>query len=136
MDEHLRRTLYLPVDRNSLATMMVLFDFADSTTSTAQRGETYIAPQALYLMNNAFFEKRAANLAKLLLNKQDLSDKDRIAYGVLRAWGRPAEPEEVEQFLSFVAKHPAGQASGDKPSPAWIALCRLLLASNNFFYID
>ncbi|MGH9627542.1 MAG: PSD1 and planctomycete cytochrome C domain-containing protein, partial [Bryobacteraceae bacterium] len=48
MDEHLRRTVYLPVDRNSLATMMVLFDFADSTTTVGQRGETYIAPQALY----------------------------------------------------------------------------------------
>jgi hypothetical protein len=135
MDEHFRRTLYLPVDRNNLATMMVLFDFADSTTSTGQRGETYIAPQALYLMNNDFFRERAVTFAKRLLQPPDATDRARIEDGVLRAWGRHASPEETDELLAFVRNHPRSSEHLDVPA-GWVALSRLLLESNNFFYID
>jgi hypothetical protein len=137
MDEHLRRTLYLSIDRNNLANMMVLFDFADSTTATGQRGETYVAPQALYLMNDDFVHKRAVTFAKLLVDKyKEDADSDRIEKAILRAWGRPAAPDEVEQLKDFLSKYPQQDAAGDGPPPAWIALSRLLLVSNNFFYID
>ncbi len=129
LDEHFRRTLYLPVDRNGLATPMVLYDFADSTTATGQRGETYIAPQALFLLNSDFFAQQAAVLAKNLQAREG-SDEQRIEHGILQAWGRPATPEETSQLLAFVNGHPKGRDAG------WAALGRLLLESNNFFYID
>lgn len=131
MDEHFRRTLYLPVDRNGLATPMVLFDFADSTTATGQRGETYTAPQALYLMNNDFFQQQAATFAKRLLDLPDVADRQRIEQGVLLAWGRPAAEKETQQMLEFIARYPTGD-----PATAWAALGRLLLESNHFFYVD
>lgn len=135
MDEHFRRTVYLPVDRNNLATMMVLFDFADSTTSTGQRGETYIAPQALYLMNNEFFEQRAVGFAKRLLERRDLTDRERIGHGVLHAWGRSASEEEMDLMLKFLAEYPKRADQGEVPR-AWVGLCRLIVESNNFFYVD
>jgi hypothetical protein len=137
MDEHLRRTIYLPVDRNSLATMMVLFDFADSTTATGQRGETNIAPQALYLMNDDFLRKRAETFARQVLSKyKTATDRQRVDNAVMHAWGRPADSEEIRQLTDFLADYPGDDAVADNPSPAWIALSRLLLVSNNFFYID
>jgi hypothetical protein len=135
MDEHFRRTVYLPVDRNNLATMMVLFDFTDSTTSTGQRGETYIAPQALYLMNNDFFRDRAVTFAKRLLKDPAASDRERIEEGVLRAWGRPASGEETTEMLAFLSGHPK-RADSQKIPAAWVSLCRVLLESNNFVYVD
>ncbi|HEU0123139.1 MAG TPA: DUF1549 and DUF1553 domain-containing protein [Bryobacteraceae bacterium] len=131
MDEHFRRTVYLPVDRNGLATPMVLFDFVDSTTATGQRGETYIAPQALYLMNNDFFQQQAAAFAKRLRDTPDLTDAQRIEQGILRAWGRPASEEETKQFLEFLTKYPNGNQEA-----AWNTVGRLLLESNTFFYVD
>jgi hypothetical protein len=131
MEEHFRRTVYLPVDRNALATPLVLFDFADSTTATGQRGETYIAPQALYLMNNDFFRQRAAAFAARLKALPELTDRERIEQAVLRAWGRPASAEETRQLLDFLAGYPKGDQDG-----AWATVARLLFESNNFFYVD
>jgi len=131
MDEHFRRTMYLPVDRNGLATMMALYDFADSTTATGQRGETYIAPQALYLMNNDFFQQQAAVFAKRLRDTPEMTDQQRIEQGILRAWGRPASAEETQQMLAFLAGYPGGNQDA-----AWTTLGRLLLESNHFFYVD
>ena len=135
MDEHFRRTVYLPVDRNGLASMMVLFDFPDSTTTTGQRGETYVAPQALYLMNNDFFRQQALAFTKRLLEKPGETNQERAKAGVLRAWGRPATNAEAEQMMAFLAGYPNGKDVDGVPAP-WLAMGRLLLESNNFFYID
>ncbi len=135
MDEHFRRTVYLPVDRNSLAAMMVLFDFPDSTTSTGKRGETYIAPQALYLMNNDFFRQQALTFARRLLAAPDLSSAARVEQGILRAWGRLASPPETEQLIAFLDGYPKRKDEDGVPA-SWLALGRLLLESNHFFYID
>ena len=138
MDDSLRRTLYLPVDRNQPATMMALADFVDSTTSAASREETYTAPQALYLMNNDFFDQRAQAFAQRLLQLEGLSDQQRIEQAVVRAWGRRATAAETEQLSAFLASYPRESAPpAEAEAPAeWVSLCRLLLASNNFFYID
>ena len=135
MDESMRRTLYLPVDRNQPATMMALADFVDSTTSAARREETYIAPQALYLMNNEFFEQRARTFAARLLEPAGLTDRERIERAVRQAWGRPAETAELDDLSRFVASYPSQRTEPEAPA-GWVSLCRLLLASNNFFYID
>ncbi len=135
MDESMRRTLYLPVDRNQPATMMALADFVDSTTSAARREETYIAPQALYLMNNDFFEQRARTFAARLLESAGLTDRERIEQAVRQAWGRPAETAELDDLSRFVASYPSRRTESAAPT-GWVSLCRLLLASNNFFYID
>jgi hypothetical protein len=136
MDDSLRRTLYLPVDRNQPATMMALADFVDSTTSSAGREETYTAPQALYLMNNDFFDQRARAFAKRLLGGEGMTERQRIERAVVLAWGRQASAAETEQINAFLAAYPRqGPAPSEAPAE-WVSLCRLLLASNNFFYVD
>ena len=135
MDEHFRRTLYLPVDRNGIASMMMLFDFPDSTTSTGKRGETYIAPQALYLINNDFFRQQALAFTRRLLEAPDITSQARIEHGILRAWGRPASQTETEQLTAFLDGYPKRKDEDGVPA-SWLALGRLLLESNNFFYVD
>jgi hypothetical protein len=149
MDLNSRRTIYLPVDRNRPISALTLYDFVDSTTSTTQRNETYIAPQALYLMNDKFFDERAAAFAKLLLERAGATDEQRIEEAALRAWGRRPSADEMADLRGYLDSYPAAEASrteaakvaaepaNDAPAPdAWVSLCRLVLASSNFLYVD
>src|SRR5690606_36039754 len=51
IDEHRRRSVYLPMVRNDLPEMLRLFDIADPELVTGRRPVTNVPAQALYLMN-------------------------------------------------------------------------------------
>jgi len=110
-----RRTVYLPLRRSNLPTLLNLFDFGDATTTCEGRSRTNVAPQALFMMNSAFVQERAANLAK------NITAEDK-AY--LRVLGRPATDEEKQTARSYIAKASAA------------SFFRVLLASNEFIYVD
>ena len=129
-DDSKRRTVYLPLRRSNLATLLTLFDFGDATTSTEIREQTNVAPQALYMMNSKFVAERARTLASKLM--ESAADEPARAR---RAWrtvlGRDAEPDEVQATLKYVAGFP----NGDGRLLAWTSFCRTLIASNDFIYI-
>jgi cytochrome c553 len=122
-----RRTVYLPLRRSNLPALLNLFDFGDATTSNDQRTRTNIAPQALFVMNSPFVAERAATLSANV-RKSAGSDRDHVAELYLRIYGRPATPAELDQALTFLA-------SGKLPNP-WTAFTRVLLGSNEFWYVD
>jgi hypothetical protein len=73
---------------------------------------------------------RAKNLAKKLVENDNLDNRRRVetAYSTVLA-RKPTEDEvtaALEYVKSFEAKH------GD----AWQSLCRILLSSNEFVYVD
>jgi hypothetical protein len=127
------RTVYLPVSRNGIFTPMVLNDFVDSTTSAGDRPETIVAPQALYLMNNAFVSAQADGLAKVLLAAGNASDDDRVRHAFRIVWNREPDTNDVERAVEFMKRYPAG-ANG--PSAAWSGFCRTLMSANQFHYIE
>jgi hypothetical protein len=49
--------------------------------------------------------------------------------------GRPASQEEQAQCLEFLEAY-AQRESSDGELKAWGALCRVLMTSNSFLYID
>ena len=59
-----RRTVYLPLRRANLPSLLNLFDFGDATTVTSKRANTNVAPQALFMMNSEFVEQRARTWRK------------------------------------------------------------------------
>ena len=61
-----RRTVYLPLRRANLPTLLNLFDFGDATTVTGKRSLTNVAPQALFMMNSEFVAERALKVAQLI----------------------------------------------------------------------
>ena len=65
--QHLRRSVYLPVIRNGRPEILKLFDVANAHESTSVRGETTVAPQALFMLNSPFVRTRAENLAMSLI---------------------------------------------------------------------
>jgi len=128
-DNSKRRTVYLQLRRSNLATLFSLFDFGDATTSTEIREQTNVAPQALYMMNSKFVAERSKALAKKIVQSESVDDArmQRLWQTVL---GRAPDSNEQAAARAYIAKFP-----GDA-SLAWASLCRTLIASNEFIYIQ
>lgn len=128
-----RRSIYLNVNRTALPEPMVLNDFVDSTTSAGERPETITAPQALFLMNSPFVAARASAFARKLLADSSLSSQDRIRKAALSAWTREPSDSDLQRLTTYIENYPAGT---ENPAAAWESLCRYLLSSNRFHYVD
>nr|MDQ2730860.1 DUF1553 domain-containing protein [Armatimonadota bacterium] len=136
-----RRSVYLPVIRNSVFDMFQAFDFGDPSLVNAHRASTTVAPQALYIMNSPFMVAQSQNFAAELLAGQAAGDPARIGTAYLRALGRPATPAETARALSFIERYssrltPIEPDLTKRRLRAWSAFCQAVLASNEFIYID
>jgi len=129
-----RRTVYLPLRRANLPTLMNLFDFGDATTPNGKRLLTNVAPQALFMMNSDFAFERADHLAKELLASAVESDTERLRRAYLRIVNRPPAAAEIDSALSYVRRY--AQKYGQSEAAGWQSLCHILLASNDFVYLD
>jgi hypothetical protein len=49
---------------------------------------------------------------------------------------RKAEKDEVEQALKYVATFKQKGSGENAEAKAWQSLCRVLMASNDFLYVD
>ena len=126
-----RRTVYLPLYRNRLPKLLGLFDFVDSTASTGQRSQTNVAPQGLFAMNSGFLDDLARGFAQRLLDGA-VDDAERVELAYRLALTRPPHVDERRRMENFVSGYPE---SSRKPA-AWQGLCRVLMASNEFHYVD
>ena len=137
-----RRTVYLPLYRNRLPKLLSLFDFVDSTSSTGQRSQTNIAPQGLFVMNSKFFDGRGRSFAERLLDRLSDADAARVERAYLMALARKPTADELRFSRDYVRNYPSSslqKISGETTDPqltAWQGLCRILMASNEFHYVD
>jgi Protein of unknown function (DUF1549)/Protein of unknown function (DUF1553)/Planctomycete cytochrome C len=129
-----RRTVYLPLRRANLPTLLNLFDFGDATTPNGKRLLTNVAPQALFMMNSDFVFERADKLAKELLAASATSDSDRLRRAYLRILNRAPEASETDAALSYVRGY--SQKYGHSEAAGWQSLCHILMSSNDFVYLD
>jgi hypothetical protein len=135
-DKTQRRTVYLPLYRNKLPGLLSLFDFVDATTASGKRTATNIAPQGLYAMNSEFMQKRARAFAEFLVQQPGLDTSKRIDMAYLRALGRKPRPDEIDQAFTFVENYPGGRDETESSVAAWEGFCHVLLASNEYHYVD
>jgi Protein of unknown function (DUF1553)/Protein of unknown function (DUF1549)/Planctomycete cytochrome C len=138
-DNH-RRSVYLPVIRNTVFDFFQVFDFAEPHVPNGKRANTVIAPQALYLMNSPFVQAQARAFAELLL-KEPGDDAERVRRAYLKAYGRPATDEEVAQAVEYVARYESAQARTEKDGSmrrpwAWQSFCQVLFAGSEFVYVN
>jgi hypothetical protein len=134
-----RRSVYLPVIRSDLYPVFQAFDFADPSVPNGVRAVTTVAPQALFMMNSKLMREQSRHLAEVLLGRRDLDDAGRIRVAYERAYGRPPSAAETGRALDFVRRceqAAADVAAGARPLRAWQSLCRVLLAANEFIYVE
>ncbi len=134
-EDQVRRTVYLPLRRANLPALLNLFDFGDATTPNGKRIVTNVAPQALFLMNSKFVAEQADALAKQVLGMAGLDAKQRVEQVYLRILNRPPAPAEVDNALSYAASF-RQRFPKTVDSDAWQSMARILLASNEFIYVD
>ena len=133
-----RRTVYLPVLRTNVYDFLTLFDFANPDLPTGSRVTTTVPTQALLMMNSPLVEDCARRLAARVLNDPQLeSGTQRLEAVYLRLFSRP--PLAPEQSLSFdflnASMELIDAGEEDRQLGAWSALCRTLMASNEFVYL-
>jgi hypothetical protein len=130
-----RRMVYIPLRRSNLPTLLNLFDFGDATVPLDKRPLTNVAPQALFMMNSEFVAARARNVAQSLLDDAELSGSARIERAYLRTLNRRPDAEETDTGLTYMAGLKS-RYDAVTELQAWQSLCRILIASNEFVYVD
>lgn len=123
-----RRSAFLMVQRQRRHPYLALFDGADPNASTPTRQATSVPTQALYFLNDPFFHSQAARVADALLTEPSDEARMRRAYRTL--FQREPTRMEHDRMHGFLENYP-----GD-PKERWSAVCRILLASNEFLFVE
>jgi hypothetical protein len=121
---HERRTIYRTWIRSARSPLLDVFDCPDPSTKTPDRAVTVTPLQALSLMNNAFMLRMSSRFADRLRTDagEDAAEQASRAFQI--AYGRDASPQERAQLSSFIEQHGLAE------------LCRVILNSNEFLYVE
>lgn len=136
--DSIRRSVYLPVFRNSLPPLYGVFDFADSSVSVGQRSRSTVATQSLVMMNHQWVIARADEAAEHWLESWknrsgDASDWMRENYR--RMLGREPTSGELSACLRYLELGD-GQTTGDLSKESLQSLIQGLFASIDFRYLE
>jgi hypothetical protein len=133
-----RRSIYLQVLRSNPLTMLLAYDQPVMETNCTRRVRSTVSTQALTLLNSDATVAYAEAFANRVL--REASDSP-IDYAMLVAFSRRITSEERGVLNDFVNAQQARYASrGDAldaaRSHAMTDLCQMLLAANEFLYVD
>ena len=132
-----KRSIYLPIVRNMLPDVLALFDAADPNGVTAQRNETTVASQSLFLLNSPFVREQSLAFAERLLSDSSHTDEQKIDLAHRLAFGRTASAEEQSAAKEYLAAYLKAISKSNNPQlAAWQSYCQTLLCSNEFMYVE
>lgn len=134
-----RRTIYGRVSRHDLGRLLKLFDFPAPNISADKRSDTTLPQQALFLINSPFMIAQSKILAARFSSEPTPSAQVHKAYELaLMRTPTDAEAARAVQFLSM--PEPTDPKAKNEQKTAALSraerLAQVLLASNEFFYID
>lgn len=139
-----RRTIYLPVIRSGVFDVLQTLDFPDPAMINGKRETSTVAPQALLMMNSDLIFEQTNHLVEQQMS-QSLDDAQRISVAYHRILKRAPELEEIISAATYVqnVRHKRQQISVASVSDeatadhsVWQSLCRVLISSNEFSYIE
>ena len=126
-----RRTLYGTIHRREMSTMLLTHDFPDPTAHSPRRQSTTTALQGLYALNGPLFLNRSESLAKRLAADVAGDDAERIQLAYRLLYAREPTSRETEIGLAYL-----GDSTGAERAAAWTQYAHVLLASNEFLFVD
>lgn len=132
-----RRALFMQRKRTEPLNLLEVFDAPPLNPACVNRTESTVVLQALTLLNADFSRSRARALAE----SHPVGRAENVAAALSRLFtdclGRPPEKEEIQAVLAFLGKQ--RDIYGGTPEAfkkAWTDCCQMVLASNEFLYID
>ncbi len=102
--ESSRRSLYMPIIRNELPSVLTVFDFADPDLVVGKRPVTNVPAQALFLMNSPFIMNASRNSALELCSDSTLTVGQLINRAYLRLLSRRPDAEEIQAAAEFLGQ--------------------------------
>lgn len=118
------RSVYLPIARNVQPETLAVFDFADPSSVLGARDTTIVPPQALYMLNGDFVNDQARAMAQRVMKEPDFDS--RFAMACRLAYCRDPHADELAD---------ARRLFGDDLA-TWTSICRALLSSADFLFVD
>jgi len=133
-----RRSIYVQVLRGNPLTMLQTYDQPVMETNCTRRGRSTVSTQALTLLNSDTAVTYAESFADRVLKE---APEAPVTRAVLLAYSREATADELLEFTNFLAQQQSRYtSSGEAPEviakKALIDLCHMMLASNEFVYVD
>jgi hypothetical protein len=121
--------------------MFQLFDATDATVPNGDRATTTVAPQALFMMNSNLVAQVSERLAAGLLAELKTDDAGRIGRLYKKAYGRSVTAEETAKAREFLGVwerelRRCEPDAGKCRARAWACLCQVVVAANEFLYIQ
>ena len=125
-----RRTVYLQSVRTGPGATDFgrVFDRADPGSIVGKRGESVVAPQALFFLNDPLVNEIARALASRIASEVTAAGEPRIRRLYALSLGRPPTQKELDVGSRFLARK-----GGDTE---WERYCQLIICQNEFLYID
>jgi hypothetical protein len=152
-----RRSVYIFVRRNLRYPMLQEFDSPNTFEVAHTRKNTVTAPQALDILNNNLILEWASGFAGRIMSESKSSTEswEQIDRAYKMTYGRGATPDELKTATAFLEQQTAVMAKrlasgGTKPpmptktpegmdparAAAFVDLCQMLFASNEFLYVN
>ena len=119
-----RRSIYRYIVRTTPDRFLTTLDCPDPANLTAQRHTTTTPLQSLTLYNNEFILKQAGYFADRLKQESGPHQEAQVHRAFKLAFGRSATDEETRLAMDLVNRQGV------------FSLCRALLNSNEFVYVD
>jgi len=127
-----RRSVYVPVFRNTLHDLFEVFDFSNPNLVSGQRSAGTLPTQALYLMNSPFVMEQSEATAEWLLAIPCDND-ERIRRAFERTLGRPPLDAELDLARDYVSL--PDDASPDQRRARWARFQQTLFGCLDFRYV-
>lgn len=133
-----RRSIYVQILRGNPLTMLQAHDQPVMETNCTRRSRSTVSTQALTLLNSDATVAWSVAFADRAL--QEAPDSP-VAFAALAAWSREARTDELNLLNEFVTEQQSrylssGEQSDTSRRKALADLCHMLLASNEFVYVD
>jgi hypothetical protein len=130
------RTVYAPVIRTELPSLLRVFDFADPDFVTGQRSETNVPAQALWMLNGEFVVAQSSRVVDRALKVELSTVGERVEQLYRLTLGRPPTPQEAMIAQKYVDEKGLESLTDDKAKVVWKDLVHAIFASSSFRMVD
>ncbi|MBC7853811.1 MAG: PSD1 domain-containing protein [Pirellulaceae bacterium] len=132
-----RRSIYLYQRRTQVLSMLATFDSPSIVFNSLSRPRSTMPLQSLSQLNSTFALQRAEHLASRLAAEHPGDDSARLSAAFVVTLGRPATESQLVTAKELLQSQKAAyEKEKHDGSLAWRDLCQMLLASNEFLYLE
>jgi Protein of unknown function (DUF1553)/Protein of unknown function (DUF1549)/Planctomycete cytochrome C len=132
-----RRSIYLYQRRTQVLSMLQTFDSPSIVFNSLSRPRSTMPLQSLSQLNSTFAIKRAEHLAARLTTEHPADESARLSAAFVATLGRPAADGQLAAARDLLkSQKEAYEKEKLDGSLAWRDLCQMLMASNEFLYLE